>query len=569
MDITGIILLVIGGAIFLIVIGILLYIFVFSKRRYKKQIKELARKFSYLDALLVGTDSQHIHRLEIISHTNLLYVEKYEMFSKKYRNVYETEDKYAESMITQLNKLVAAGQFKNIKVVINDAKKAVANFEEKVNELDSELYSVIRLEEEARQSILEMKEEYRRAKQIYFANANDLESVSATFNKVFDKLDMNFAQIEEYIESAEYDETNNMIPTIKGVISALNNALNKLPNLCSLIHTVIPGKIKKINERYREVEKLGIPLYHLNYKIREEGWKKSLASLSKKINNLQTNGVLEECNAIQAEIEQFYLSFDQEINDEQYFKKECDEIYNKVLDLEKSFLRICSLLPEVKEIYYIDDLQNANIEEIKGSINRLGESRRILDGFIHSGTHQPYSLLKEKLESLNNDYETASTKVREFKAYIDSLRESAEEAYKMIFAYYYRTKEVENYLNQISVKALSDAHKTDIDNIFLQIDRLNDEIKKKPINIHAVVEEMEELKNFANSVFDLIEGKYREAQLAESAIVYANRDRKHQTDVHQSLNQLETLFFDGEFEKVYRDASAIFNRNHVEEHNGR
>ena len=76
---------------------------------------------------------------------------------------------------------------------------------------------------------------------------------------------------------------------------------------------------------------------------------------------------------------------------------------------------------------------------------------------------------------------------------------------------------------------------------------------------------MEELKKLSNNFFEDVENKYREEQLAESAVVYANRDRNHQTDVHQQLCVLEKQFFSGEFVKVYHEANAIFQRMHVEE----
>ena len=65
--------------------------------------------------------------------------------------------------------------------------------------------------------------------------------------------------------------------------------------------------------------------------------------------------------------------------------------------------------------------------------------------------------------------------------------------------------------------------------------------------------------------FDEVENTYREQQLAESAIVYANRDRSHQSNVHQQLSILENLFFEGEFAKVYHDATNIYKRVHAEE----
>ena len=44
------------------------------------------------------------------------------------------------------------------------------------------------------------------------------------------------------------------------------------------------------------------------------------------------------------------------------------------------------------------------------------------------------------------------------------------------------------------------------------------------------------------------------ALLTESLVVYANRERYHLSDIKVLLNQVETSFFDLEFEKAYLDA---------------
>ena len=103
---VGLAFLIIGGLIVLGVGFFLLYKFVIYRNRVKHQIRELEKKYSYLDALLIGQDSQYIHRLEIISRTNLLYVDKHEKFSRRFKEIYENDDKFAESMIRQLNALI-------------------------------------------------------------------------------------------------------------------------------------------------------------------------------------------------------------------------------------------------------------------------------------------------------------------------------------------------------------------------------------------------------------------------------------------------------------------------------
>lgn len=562
---TGIIIGVIGGVILLAILFVLLYIFVFSRNSVKRQIRELEKKYSYLDALLIGQDSQYIHRLEIISRTNLLYVDKYNEYSKKFKEIFENDDKFAESMIRQLRSLVDNGQYKNIKLVINDTKKAIAIFEEAVNELDKELYDVIRPEEEARQAIIRVKENYRRVKQIFYSNSNDLELVGASFTKVFDRLDQSFTEFEAHIESAEYEEANALLPTVDQVVQALGTALEELPNLCILVENVIPEKIKNLSEEYERVEKSGVPLFNLSYWKKVDRWNNKLADVRQRLIDLSTANCKEELNGIINEIEDVQQSLSVEMDDKVIFEKDCDELYQKVIQVEKAFLKICALLPEVRAVFIVSEEQLNNIEILKNNMNKLGTSKRSLDNFIHSATKQPYSVLRKKLADLQSDYDIARTSLDNFTAYLDSLKVNSEEAYSLVFVYYYRCKQIEATLREIGLPELSVSYQGELEKCYELLNDIDKTLKIQPIDVAHVNEQVEDLKKTANNFFEEVENKYREEQLAESAVVYANRDRNHQTDVHQQLCVLEKQFFSGEFVRVYHEANAIFKRMHVEE----
>ena len=103
---TALVLFIVFGVIAIIALAFLLNYFVISRSRIKKQMENLQKKFSYLDSLLIGQDSQYISRLELISRTNLLYLDKYDFFSRRFKEVYESDDKYAESMLKQLKALI-------------------------------------------------------------------------------------------------------------------------------------------------------------------------------------------------------------------------------------------------------------------------------------------------------------------------------------------------------------------------------------------------------------------------------------------------------------------------------
>ena len=554
----------VGGAL-LIVLFVVLYIFVFSKRKYKKQIRELERKYSYLDALLIGQDNQYIHRLEIISRTNLLYVDKHATFQRRFKDILDSDDRYAETVIKQLNALVANNQYKNIKAVINDAKKAVAIFEESVNKLDADLYELIKLEEDSRQVILKLKEKYLLVKQDYYTNAGDLEMVADSVNQVFEKLDDLFAQYEAHIEGAEYDDASALVPVINNALVALQKVFAELPNICSLLQQVIPTKLSALENLYHEVNNLDVPVYHLSVEDNIVKWNDQVALISKNVSSLSVKGVVDTCNVIIQEIEKLDASLEEEIADKKLFESGSDDLYYKVKVLDDSFLKVCAYLPDVYKVYVVEDSQKQRIEELKDNINQLWATKRSLDGFIHSETKQPYSVLHSKLELLKNDYEVANTALHDFKAYLDSLRISCEEAYSMIFLYFYRAKQIENTIAAMALPEHTEQYSETLESIYGLLNEIDQALKVKPIDVNALNEKAESLKGLANNFFDLVENESRQCQLAESSIVYANRDRNHQTDVHQQLTSLESTFRSGGFDRVYVEANAIFKRSHVEE----
>ena len=547
------------------VLFFLLYHFVISRNRVKHQIRELEKKYSYLDALLIGQDSQYIHRLEIISRTNLLYVDKHEKFSRRFKEIYENDDKFAESMIRQLNALINNKQYKNIKSVIIDAKKAMSTFEDKVNTLDNDLYVLIKPEEDSRQSILKLKENYRRVKQTFYANSSDLDLVSSSINQVFDKLDQMFVDFETHIESAEYDEAQALLPTIGKVVSALESALSQLPNLCILVNTVIPEKIDNLKKNYEEVEACGLPLYNLAFSVRLGEWNNDLNIIRSKLTKLEITNIMESLDALQSEIEEVQYLLNGEQSDKKYFEDNNQIIYNKVIELEKVFLKICSLLPEVYQTYVVTDEKKEKVEELKQTMNALGTVKQSLDNYVHSSLKQPFSSLKSKLDELSEQYDKAKEGIDNFKAYVDFLKTSSEEAYTLVFVYYYRLKQVESLLREINLPLFSQQYKVRIEDCYELLNEIDKAVKIQPIAVDEINEKVDVLKSTANLLFDEVENKFREMQLAESAVVYANRDRNHQEDVHQQLCALEDSFFHGEFVKVYHDANAIFKRMHVED----
>jgi len=488
-------------------------------------------------------------------------MDKYEYFQRRFRNIYDVEDKYADSILKQLASLVKAKQYKNIKNVISEAKKAIDTLSESVKSLDHDLYEVIKLEEQCRRNIDHLKEVYRHVKQTYYSESDDLELVAPTFNKMFDKIDSKFSMFEDMLEGAEYDEIQTEIDSLDDVLTALGHVLIDLSTLCKTVKTVIPEKLVELQNKYKETEKEGVPLYHLSFKVHIDEWKKKLTELTKKIINLQCGGVKTQCDIILTEIDEFAKLLDAEISARTYFNENYTRIYNQVNEVEKLFLRICAVLPEIKQFYKVSDLENERINELSRSVDSLGSAKRYLDGFVHSGTRQPFSLLKTKLDELEDNYKVVNEGVMNFKNYVDSLKSTAEEAYNLISVYYHRIKLTESLLDEIGNDAIKANYADRIEAVYEVLNDIYDQIQDKPINVDEVSRKIENLKNLANSMFEEVESLSRNQKAAETSIMVLNQERDEQ-DINQTVASLELGFEKGEFVTINSQATSIYKNRH-------
>ena len=96
----------IGGVLLVALVVFLIYFFILREKFAKKELSEIDRRFQFLHALLIGQDAQYVKRLEIISRTNLLYVDIHTKFLKKFKDIRNKNDGDAQLGINSLRDFI-------------------------------------------------------------------------------------------------------------------------------------------------------------------------------------------------------------------------------------------------------------------------------------------------------------------------------------------------------------------------------------------------------------------------------------------------------------------------------
>ena len=549
-----------AAALVLVAVYLVLHFTVLAAIRYKKAVRELSRRFEYLHALLTGQDSQYLRRIEAISQTNLLYVDTHTTYNKKFKDIRDRSDSTAQAAINNLKDLLAERSYKALKNALPGARATIESFDEEVNALNNALLQIIKPEEECRQMSLRLKEELRKIKQSYFIKQADLALLSSSFEAVFQKLDEQFQIFEGYVESAQYDEAKNMLPEISAVIKELGKCLQELPAICVTITSVIPDKLASLQNRYEEMCRADYPLHHLIVKANIEDMNAHLSDITSRVLEFNLERVVEELDAIIARIDEYFDLFDKEKEARLVFEHECEAIYGEEAEIEKKYIRLSNSLPDVNKIYVIPQEAQNQLDSIKVLINKAGATKRSLDTFIHSGTKQPFSILVEKMHVLRDEAEQASTAIDDFERYLFSLKTDTEAAVATIGDFHHKIHLCEVAIDRIGLDVVREKYAPAIEQAYTYIDTIYALVNSLPIDVQAVNANVNHLHEETSAAIDAIMNDYEQSGLADSAIIFANRDRRHLGEINDALKQSEAFYFNGDFHRAYTETGACLRR---------
>ena len=564
---TGILILIIISSILVAAAATFVIILIIKRNYLKHTILDLDRRFQYLHALLIGQDAQYVKRLEIISRTNLLYVDTHTKFVKRFKEIRDHLDANAQRRVNDIKDLYYDHKIKLVKQELPKVLKTVEDYEKEVNILNNDLLKVIKPEENCRQSSLSLKEQLRRVRQDYYAKQSDLTLVNDSFVEVFKYVDSLFEDFEAYVEAAQYDEANAVLPKIDEIIKELAKILVTIPDLCTLVTTIVPEKLISLENAYQTMTEDKYPLHHLCVKQSISEIKKEVELLTKRIKHFDLEGVRTKLDDISYQIDEYFKLFEEEKAARVDFEQNNENVYNTVGTIEKSFIKLCNTIPEVSKVFVISEEQHNKINFIQSEINRVGALKRTLDTFIHSATKQPYSLLLKKMNELKSSSESIISEIEDFNQYIVSLKEDSENAYNLVYEFFAKIVEAEKRVEQINIQSVTEKYRVPFDHMYELLNSVYKCLIAQPINVEQVNREVGEIKELGNSLLDdgQVKQDHNMMVLAENAIVYANSDRFHLSDINELVKHAEEYFRAGEFENAYTTVGDALKRVHANE----
>ncbi len=547
-----------GGLLALLLLVLAVRFIFFGRVAIKKSANDLHGRYERSHALLFGNDSQYLTRLESISGMNLTYVGDYQKWKKTFTEIRDIKDADALRAINQLADTIGEGRYRDAKEQLPEVRKLVDDFEKAVSELNAGLSAKFADEDACKSLILNLQEQLRNLRTAFAAKANDLQLVTASFSKMYAKIENLISEANELVDDAKYAEAKQILEKKIGpVLKALSDSFEGLPDTCITLTRLLPDKIEALEERYRDLSAKGYPLGHLLASDEIARMKKEVQELSDKTARYELRGVSEEVKRLLDKIERIGRGFDGEISAKEEFQRISQESYKLSDAVSEKYLDLRQAMPKIHEIYVITPKAEEEFNLLSGAVSESAATKRNLDTYVHSAAKQPYSILLEKSRSLLNQSEDAKKALDSFQDYLASLKKGAEDSSRALASYYMRTKNAESVLRALNCEKLSGKYKPLLDNEFDMLDSLYGVLKKTPIDVEKAVDIKASVVDNGEKCIGEIE-QLDEARLeAEKAIVIANRNRHNYPGAEDLLEQAETFYFSGDYVRAAQSAGSV------------
>lgn len=525
----------------------------------QKRIKEVESKYHYYHSLLIGECLQILQRIEVISHSNLVYSQYYTENFRKYLDIINKEAKSCEKAIGVLDDHILDPKKANFKEDFKRANILLEDFKMKVNSLNETLLEIIQPEEDARGKALVVKEYAAYVKKKYYQNNSNFELANQSFEKIFAAVEKKFNIFDKHIDSAEYDLALALLPKIKKVLEELNKITEVLPKICLDANNNIPSLIEQAYSLYDTLDNKKLPLFFLNPKKTLRLFKEENNTIIELIRALKADEAARRIKTLESSIIDFINALQKEDESKAFYDVNFNKIYDFADSLGKKIINIYNEIPNIRKIYKFDEPHDNILEQLQNISSKLTEAKRNVDVNIFTTSRQPYSLIIEKIKALHEVNEEIANFLNSFNAYIKSLKDDSANAFNLVSREYAVLRA--QYVVYESLHLQNDEFKDNFDYLYLVLDSMVEIIKTKPVDVISLNKKLNEYKNLSSELYKNVNSRNEKKVQCEKYIEILNGIRSDFENVDINMSVAEELYAKSQYNESLLILDKIYKEN--------
>ena len=411
-----------------------------------------------------------------------------------------------------------------------------------------EIKEITTSEERNRAIITKFKSIYRELYDKFSSTKSEFGDITNSVLLQFENISKRFEAFETSMENNDYNEVTKIIKSIDEMLKHMQIVIDEVPSIVLMATSIIPKKIKEIDDIYRQMQKEGFPLDYLNvdYNITEAN--KKLSDIMDRTRVLNLEDSLFELKVLLDYFDSLFNDFEKEKNDKRIYDELVDAFVKKITKINNLIEDMFSQIDEIKSEYNLSDDDIKLLNEVKDEIKVLNTDYDILK--THTGNNTfAYSKLIKEIETLTIRLNNLEDRLDNSLDALGSMKEDEVRARQQLEEIKSILYESKNKMREYNFPIIPEYYYTQLNEASDAIKEIIKELEKRPITIKTLNTRVDTARDLTLKLYCGTKELLKTAMFAEMAIVYGNRYRVMTDEINKSLTYSEILFYKGDYQK--------------------
>lgn len=518
-----------------------------QKRKIKKIKKELDRLEVEKNMLDSSPVIPELSKIESINRNEKLE-SMYENWKNRLNEIRTNQIPRITDMLLEVDYSLSKMDHKKAAYEMAKLEMEIYKVRSNSDFLLKEIKEITTSEERNRNMITALKTKYRQLFDKFNQSKRDFGEIISPIELQFENIAKRFELFENAMDQNEYTEVPTIINSIDDMLKHMTIVINEIPSIILLAESILPKKIKDVENEYNNLCEKGYPLDYLNVEYNIEEANKKLVDILDRSSVLNLENSLVELKVLLDYFENLYTEFDKEkISRREY--EESSKVYRQKFDkVNTIIIEMFNQLDGIKKLYNLSDEDIAELNQIKIELDKANEDYNIL--MEHTSNHAfAYSKLVKEIETIIGRISSIEERLDLVLDSIGNMKDDELRARQQLEEIKNILKDSKKETRKYNLPVIPQSYVVELNDAQLAIKEIIKELDKKPITIDVLNTRVDTARDLVLKVYGTTKKMMRLAMFAEMAVVYGNRYRTTSLDLDKNLSYAEKLFFEGNYQK--------------------
>ncbi|MBO0422775.1 septation ring formation regulator EzrA [Enterococcus plantarum] len=532
----------------IIIIAAVLYLVgYFMRKKNQMKLDDLEKRKEELFDLPVIEEVDDVKKMHMVGQSQNTFRE----WNQRWTEISTRSFAELESQIFEVENLNETFRFMK-------AKKAVAEAEQTMTEMESEVEIIRNGLKELRESEERNSLEVQKALDVYEEISKLLHDEKAEFGSAYPELqkqikniEIEFTQFVTLNTSGDPIEAREVLENAERHTYELDDVMKRIPPLYDELNRTFPDQLKEIEEGYKR-------LLADHYVFPEKNFEDELRRVQKRVKNSTVDLEKTEVDAVEVAnrdtanaIDALYEIMEREINAKKYVMTNHKVVGDYIAHALKNNRQLMIELDHTSQSYTLNHNELGRSRGFQTEIEEL--IRRYEDFEPKMNEHTiPYSEVQAFFKDCYKILDDIENQQVEIDDSLKELRKGEKVAQEKVDQYDFRLRNIKRHVEKQRLPGLPADY---LEFFFVATDRI-EELSKALNRIRINMEEIKKLSDLCNEDLELLDKKTNDlinsAALTEQMMQYANRYRHTHEAIRVAMeNSLEL------FSKEYRYQDAL------------